>query len=197
MQNRKPDRRVQRTRQMLNTAMMELVMERGYDAVDVQTICERANLARATFYLHYRDKEQLLIECMEAIVAEFIERFREIPTEEWALADGAPVQQVFEYAREQAALYRMIMSGEGGMKVSKRLHELIASNTRAVLETQIEERNLTPQLPMDFICNYFAGSLLSLVYWWLESDMPYPAEEMVRMFRQISQYGRAQALGIG
>jgi hypothetical protein len=45
------------------------------------------------------------------------------------------------------------------------------------------------------LCNYFAGSLLTLVFWWLENDQPYPPDEMARLFREISLFGRAHAMG--
>jgi AcrR family transcriptional regulator len=54
------DRRVQRTRDALRTALMALMVERGWDAVDVQALCDRANIGRSTFYQHYSNKEELL-----------------------------------------------------------------------------------------------------------------------------------------
>src|SRR5258708_5830180 len=54
------DRRVQRTRQLLERALLELIEEHTYESITVQQITDRANMGRATFYLHYPDKEQLL-----------------------------------------------------------------------------------------------------------------------------------------
>ncbi|WP_430649333.1 TetR/AcrR family transcriptional regulator [Bradyrhizobium nanningense] len=54
------DRRVQRTRRALRDAFHTLMAERGWDDVSIQSICERANIGRSTFYLHYDSKEQLL-----------------------------------------------------------------------------------------------------------------------------------------
>lgn len=190
------DRRIQRTRALLHRSLMDLLGENGYDSISIQAITDHANLARATFYLHYTDKDELLIECMEELVDQFIQRISMIPVESWALRDGAPLVQVFEYAEEQAQLYRIIMSSKVGMDVSRRLHTLIASNTKRVLESQIIEKGVVPLLDLDFICNYFAGSLLSLVFWWLENDMPYSAETLANMVRQISLYGRANAMGL-
>ena len=54
------DRRVLRTRGALRDALLELMVERGWDGVDIQSLCERANIGRSTFYLHYPNKEELL-----------------------------------------------------------------------------------------------------------------------------------------
>src|SRR5690348_7228202 len=67
----KPDRRVERTRDLLQKSLIELIDERGYDAVTVQDIVDRANVARATFYVHFTSKDNLFLSCHEAILGEF------------------------------------------------------------------------------------------------------------------------------
>ena len=57
----KTDRRIARTRRALRESLSSLVMERGWSAVSVQEICERADIGRSTFYLHYADKDELLL----------------------------------------------------------------------------------------------------------------------------------------
>ena len=54
------DRRVQRTRKLLQDALIDLVAEKGYVAVTIQEILDRANVGRSTFYAHFQDKDQLL-----------------------------------------------------------------------------------------------------------------------------------------
>jgi AcrR family transcriptional regulator len=58
---RKDDRRVQRTEQLLRTALVSLIEERGFEALTVQDIIDRANVGRATFYGHFDNKEDLLV----------------------------------------------------------------------------------------------------------------------------------------
>jgi len=67
----KTDRRVQRTRELLQKALIDLINERGYDPITIQDIVDRANIGRTTFYLHYSSKDELLMSCHEAIVSEF------------------------------------------------------------------------------------------------------------------------------
>ncbi|MFN8375405.1 MAG: helix-turn-helix domain-containing protein [Anaerolineae bacterium] len=58
---KREDRRVDRTRALLQQALMELIREKGYDAVTIQDITDRANVGRATFYLHYPSKDALFL----------------------------------------------------------------------------------------------------------------------------------------
>ncbi len=54
------DRRVERTRQVLQQAFREVVQEKGFAATSIQDIAARANVNRGTFYLHFTDKYMLL-----------------------------------------------------------------------------------------------------------------------------------------
>jgi AcrR family transcriptional regulator len=59
-ESEKLDPRVKRTRQMLDQAFIELLAEKGFDAVSVQDVTDRAGVNRATFYAHFQDKFALL-----------------------------------------------------------------------------------------------------------------------------------------
>jgi AcrR family transcriptional regulator len=54
------DPRVKRTRQLLDQAFIDLVKEKGFQAISVQDITGRAGVNRATFYAHFQDKYALL-----------------------------------------------------------------------------------------------------------------------------------------
>lgn len=54
------DRRIQRTRQLLQRAFEEILHEKNFVDLTIQDITERANLNRGTFYIHFEDKYRLL-----------------------------------------------------------------------------------------------------------------------------------------
>src|ERR1041385_2364465 len=85
----KMDRRKVRTRQMLRDALIALILEKGYDTTTVEDITNRANLGRATFYLHYRDKDELLLHTLEATFDELVKNLKPISLED---AANAPAQ---------------------------------------------------------------------------------------------------------
>lgn len=199
------DRRIPRTRRMLKEALFALILEKGYDAVTIEDITNRADLGRTTFYLHYRDKEELLLESIHSIAEELIAR---LPTPTWYAAQGKgdePDQSVlardailiaFQHAAENAQLYQIILRGEGASKASGRLHLIIRQKAAELAQEMVDAGLAHPRVPMDVFSNYFAGALLSAITWWLESDTPYPPEQMAEMFRQMFFQGSRYALGI-
>src|SRR5690242_5877298 len=64
MAGRKADRRPERTRAQLHQALLALVVERRYEEITVQDILDRANIGRSTFYVHFRDKDELFLSGM-------------------------------------------------------------------------------------------------------------------------------------
>src|SRR6266545_2878599 len=61
------DLRVRRTRKLLTQALIELTIEKGFAALTVQDIADRAMVNRATFYRHYLDKHDLLDRYMNEV----------------------------------------------------------------------------------------------------------------------------------
>lgn len=196
------DRRARRSRRLLKEALFALILEKGYDAVKVEDITERADLGRTTFYLHYRDKEELLLESIDGIAEDLLARLR--PPQWHAGESGASgfvldaILIIFRHAHENAQLYQIILRGEGAGRVSGRLHSIISGRATALIHERIAVGGLPvdPQVPLDVYANYFAGALLALVTWWLEAGMPYPPEEMAGMFNTLFFAGGRAALGV-
>ena len=112
---KKLDPRVIRTRQLLRDALVSLIAEKGFDAITVQDIADRATLNRATFYLHYQDKHDLLIKSLHDAIDELMADIG--PTEENAplMVDGPqrPIVQVFQHVAQHARFFQVMMGAEG------------------------------------------------------------------------------------
>jgi len=202
---RKQDRRVSRTRRLLRDAFFTLILEKGYESVTVEEITNRADLGRTTFYLHYRDKEDLLMESIGELVDDLIVQMTALPQLVWDRESSqggvlsAPVISLpFQHVARNADLYRIILRGEGTYSATSRLREIIIQASSELIQVFIRRENLSmnPDLPMDVFLNYLAGSWLGLIGWWLENNMPYPPEEMAGMFQIIFIRGAQDVLGV-
>ena len=184
----KIDRRKQRTRALLRDAMIALILEKGYDAVTVQDITDRANLGRATFYLHYKGgKDELLLSMLEDIQTEILQQVGTI-SEAGLLTDGqSPSVYAFKYAEENADFHRAMLGSSGLASAFTRYRK----SSAAQIQTQLE-----PLLPADktsvsaeLLANFVVGALNALIIWWLESDRTYSAEDMARIYHQLVTTG--------
>lgn len=62
------DRRAQRTRRLLAQALVALIRVKRYEAITVQEIAEYADVGRSTFYAHYTDKDELLVDSVHQML---------------------------------------------------------------------------------------------------------------------------------
>lgn len=193
---RKPDRRIQRTRRLLWDAFRALIEEKGYGAVSVQDIIVRADVARTTFYLHFKDKDDLLTYGLRAHYEQFqAARDDQASTDSAASPAEAVVSSTeFHHFGEYAALYRMLFSDQGSATFMAWLRSMFAQNYREQLSALIEP-NPPASFPLELCAYQLAGAKMAAIVWWLNNDQPLSPEKMADLSDQFGLRGAAWALG--
>jgi AcrR family transcriptional regulator len=205
LETKRTDRRTNRTRRLLREALLALILERGYDGVTVEEITERADLGRTTFYLHYRDKEELLLESVDSLAEDLTALIARTPIADWRSTPDEthprpmqmPLRLAFQHAAENSDLYRIILRGEGRTKAVERIREIVIAQVEHFLVVRLPEENvpLHPGVPEDVFANYFAGAFLGVLTWWLENNLPYPPDQMASLFQKILYDGARRVMG--
>ncbi len=169
------DPRVHRSRALLREAVLGLLREKGFDAINVGTITERAGLNRSTFYLHYRDKDDLLTHIMRDMLSE-------LSTRSLAL-DGVDrlqhgLAEWFRHAAEHAELYHLLLGQSGMRAFSVQLRELLEQRLAPGLDPRANPRlaDVPPALLGRFLTSAYLGVLES----WLDRRTPHSPEDMAR-----------------
>ncbi len=191
---RKDDRRIQRTRKLLRESMLALILEKGYDDINIQDVTDRANLGRATFYLHYKEKDDLVADVIRQLFDDFLVTAPHALDNQWNLKDIKGIQKMFEFAESHYDFYRIMMIGKGSITSSRQLHTILRESIATSLDRELAALGMQTTLPHDFLESYLAGSLQALVFWWLDNDMPYTPAEMARMYQQVNSKNRADLL---
>ena len=182
----KNDRQSQRTRQALGDALLELMMEKGYRAVSIKDIIDRANVGRSTFYVHYSDKDELFESQLNRMVEMLIEHTPQAVMERNPFF---PSLGLFQHVQQQWKLYRLLSWEAGNSLHIDHLQKSISGR----IEQRLSTGTQTFELPIPVIANFLAGSLLSLLKWWLDNKMIYPPEQMDEMFRKLALPGVTQS----
>jgi AcrR family transcriptional regulator len=194
----KTDPRIERTREALRAALMALIEEKGFDAISVQDITERARLNRATFYLHYRDKQDLLIRTSEAAFDLLVAEAG--PIDRGNLAFEKPPQQVvilFQHLAKHRDFYRVVLGRSGVPALVARMREYLVTFTQQhIVSLHTLYPAAVPILDDMFISEYVAGALLSIIIWWLDNDLPHTPEYIADRFGWLSVAGTYKMLGI-
>lgn len=185
------DRRVRRSRQLSWQALVGLILEKGYDRITVQDIIDRADIGRSTFYAHFTDKDDLLLSGLEEFGAAFEDNLnRHFATR----GDPSPALPVFRHAHDNRDVYRALAGKRGGEVLREGLRRQVTEVMARHLGTVLPAGD--PALPHDVTVEFVISSLLGLLAWWLDHDMPYTPEEMAAMYMSLTIQGVPAAYGI-
>lgn len=200
---RKVDRRIERTRQLLRDALMQLIVEtenedgKSYDAITIQDIADQANVARTTFYLHYKDKDELLFEGMREIydgLLSVVDWGLENPAE-YMTRMGDPTD--FLHVAQHADFYRVMLSEKGSASFLMRVRQYLADSLlEQVLRPVVSKMGWQPHVPLELLSYSMAGSLIGTMKWWLDNHMEMPPEEIALRLEQFLYLGLPWALGM-
>src|SRR5579859_4036306 len=146
------DPRVRRTRQALREALIALMLEQNYDTITIQDITERAGLRRATFYLHYHDKEELLLTILKAAVDDLTRQMEP----QLSAMECLTYQQVYhadlrmyQHMAERASLYRIILGRQETNLIMQQVRAYIAAHLMEALRRDPKMSALT--LPLEVV----------------------------------------------
>jgi len=170
------DRRVRRTQRALREALIQLVKERGWDAVSVRAVCARADVGRSTFYLHFADKEELLVSGFADLRAALRQHAAKANGESLAFTSA-----LMEHAREYYPLLKPLVGRKTGLAVQRGFMDVVK-------DLVTDDLRKGPQLSpaQQIAVSYIAGALWELLHWWLEQRRPPPAVELAAHFRRLT-----------
>ncbi len=187
MKEKKEDRRISRTRRLMHEALMALIVEKGYEAITVQDILDRADVGRSTFYAHFRDKDELLLSSFELLRTLFEQQQQELLASRRTGKDPEVyfVLELFRHTGQHHKLYKAIAGRQSGEMILKYLHRYLY-NMLIGPNTEIMKKRKAPPVPIEITTHYLVSALLSLMTWWLDNNMPYSPEKMDEIFRTLT-----------
>lgn len=182
--NDKNDRRSQRTRQLISDAFVELLLEKGYEAMSIRDVIKRANVGRSTFYSHFKDKEELFVSQLDRLLEALS---RHLPQEHVEQNPFFPSLGLFQHIQEQQKLFRALSWTSGVDILTKHLQKSMSEK----IDEKLKSNKQTYEVPTPVMANFLAGSFLTLVKWWLDNKMSYSPGEMDVMYCKLAVNGIA------
>jgi AcrR family transcriptional regulator len=175
------DPRARRTCQRLGSALVELIREKPIEAIRVQEVLDRARVGRSTFYVHYRDKNDLLF----SQLAMFLEMMStRLSVEREDSRRVVAVEEMFDHIGGQNRIYQaLVESGQledffdlaqdyFARGIARRLREM--GRAAGLSRAELAARSTA-----------LAGSLLALLRWWIERGAKESPRAMDTMFHRL------------
>jgi AcrR family transcriptional regulator len=169
------------------------MLEKRYDGITVQDIIDRANVGRSTFYAHYLDKEDLLVSDFTRVLDALTQQMHQHGQGDQHAPPSLAL--FFHHVQTHHQLYAALVRGGGIDLLYKKGHERMRHNIEQHLQALVPS-NQNSLAPLPLVADYLAGTILTLLKWWLDNNMPYPPEQMEAMFHQLVLPGVHKTLQI-
>jgi AcrR family transcriptional regulator len=187
-------RRRARTRADLLGAARLVFIEYGYHDSSIAQITERADVGVGTFYLHFRDKDEIFTTLAD-------EGFRELHEQIAATVAQSSqgrtletvIRAIFRHAYTQRDLFQIVWSARRGgpARSYNAQEELLACLTQSMDAFEGEEILSTYHIPL--LARFMTGMITQGIYWWFENDEPGP-DEMAEQALSVMRHGLPEQL---
>lgn len=179
---RKTDRRIEKTKQAMRHAFVELLKRKPYNAITISELTREADIDRRTFYLHYK--------CIEDLVSEMQQIARDMIAEQLKNCENVQLDTLFDgltnVVRDKMDFYRVIFTEpscsaffEDGVAAIK--YCILASNPDSTLTDQQKE----------YYTEYIANGIMGLYAYWFRQDNP---ELSLDAFTEIAKSSMTESI---
>ncbi|MGX2958812.1 TetR/AcrR family transcriptional regulator [Peribacillus sp. JNUCC 23] len=203
MRESNTDLRVIRTKESIRDALVELIDEKGFEAITVKDITTRARINRGTFYAHYQDKFDLITKCEDEIMLEMYRIAKQnIPGVIAVLETNSPTLtpfpfavSIFEYLNENSGFMKAVLGPKGDLSFQTRLKDfvwkiMVGDNPDALLKKEYL------LVPGQYLASYVASAHIGVIQQWLDSGRKESPQEMARILSTITVNGPFFAAGL-
>jgi len=177
MKQEKQDRRSQRTRQLVSSALAELLQEKRYEDITVRDILERANIGSSTFYAHYFDKD----DAQAALLQELLERLLQQLLHRSGKQEVVPSLELFEHIQQNSQQLQALVRSRSG----EALWKVVEKTMSQMIEQALPSATSSP-MPASLVAHYLTTVFLTLLKWWLAEDMSYSPQQMHAFYQQLA-----------
>lgn len=196
---KKEDLRTKRTRKMILEAFISLVEEKGYEHVTVSDIASQAMINRATFYAHFKDKQDVYDYIFKEAVAQFMIVLAPVQlgrTNQLQLhAIEQIITHIFEKIQENRVFFKTVLNAHGNEQLRKQISQILRS-TYANIFDQVEIREKDFIVPIDFIIEYMSSTFMASLHWWINQEISFSPKQMAQLIIKLVGSNHLKVLGI-
>ena len=174
--NKKMDRRVHRTRTMLQQSLIQLMTEKEIKDITVKELSESADITRGTFYLHYSD----IYDILRSMEYELFTEFNEILSESFdnngnRLSPETILANIFSFLNRHRDAAKVMMGPHGDIAFVNRLKDLVKVRIYSVLT----QKKAVCQY--DYAEAFAVSGCIGVIETWLNQSSPLPPDEMAKV----------------
>src|SRR5699024_3746083 len=196
---KKQDLRVLRSQKMIIEAFMKLVIQKGYNNVSIQDIAEEAMINRATFYAHFKDKEDLFDSIFDrslSVLTSVLDVSQLVKNNKIQVKHIEHLlTKMYDVIFQNRDFFRINLSGSSQeifrSKLAKIVYEKYIDifNQLKITENEVE-------IPIGFVIEYMSAIYISTLHWWINNDDEMTSSQLATLVVKLIGNGHLTVMGI-
>lgn len=175
--NKKDDLRVIKTRKLIYQTLLELMKEKTFEEIKVSDICSKAMINRSTFYAHYEDKYELLVDFLSNLKEEFAHELNESCKENLSIREYyiRLISLFLDHIDSKRDVYNSIMVNNR----SSIMMDILLSVVNDDILKRFKENDINLKIPTEVISKFYLGGVINIGMEWLSNSNKYTKEEIL------------------
>lgn len=186
------DKRSIRSKEQLKEALFELLYEKEWRQITIQDLTKKAKLNRSTFYQHYENKYDLLVQNVEALFQALKESVlsTSIDNSSADTISSGYLLAFYRHLKEQSYYFKVILNRGYELDIMELFSDIVQEAMGQVLDVQ----QAIDGVPAEIHWRYSIAAHFSVASWWLQNDFPYSPEFMAEAVLKLTKEGKHHAL---
>ena len=173
---KKTDLRVIKTKNLIYNTLIELMKDKTFEEITVSAICNKALINRSTFYSHYEDKYDLLVDFINSLKDEFVTELNKnssnLNTKEYYIE---LIKIFLNHIEDRKEMYTSIMIHNRNSIMMDILLNVVNND----LLKKMSKDEFKSSIPDDIIVKFYLGGVINLGVEWLKDNTKYSKEEII------------------
>ncbi len=174
---KKCDLRVIKTKNLIYSTLMDLMKEKTFEEIRVSDICNRALINRSTFYAHYEDKYELLVDFINNLKEEFVAKLSKnrnnLDTRDYYIE---LIKVFLDYVEDKKDIYSLIMLKNR----NSIMMDILLSVVNDDVIKRVKSDEINTKIPGNIIAKFYLGGVINLGVEWLKDDNKYTKEDIIK-----------------
>ena len=182
MKNEKQDLRIIKTKKVLYMALVDLMREKTFEEIKVSEICARALVNRSTFYAHYEDKYEFLVDFLDtfkdSLTSYLDTNNNNLNTKEYYME---MLKLLLTHIEDKKNIYSAIMvNNRNGVMM-----DIISDVVNKDIKKRVQESGLNKgTIPVDIVAKFYIGAIANVGIEWI-TDNKYSREDILNYLEKL------------
>lgn len=179
---KKTDLRVIKTKNLIYNTLIELMKDKTFEEIKVSDICNKALINRSTFYSHYEDKYDLLVDFINSLKDEFVTELNKnssnLNTKEYYIE---LIKIFLNHIEDRKEMYTSIMINNRNSIMMDILLDVVNND----LLKKMSNDEFKTSIPYDIIAKFYLGGVINIGVEWLKDNKKYTKDDIVKYISEL------------